>query len=81
MSVKLRLRRMGTIKKPFFRIVATDIRSPRDGKFLESLGTYDPKKSAENITLDQERAQHWLKQGAKPSDTVRDLFKKVGMKY
>ncbi len=80
MSVKLRLRRMGTLKKPFFRIVATDIRSPRDGKFLEALGTYDPKKTSDNITLDQDRANHWLKQGAKPSETVKALLKKIGIK-
>jgi small subunit ribosomal protein S16 len=80
MAVKIRLKRMGTIKKPFFRIVAADIRSPRDGRFIELLGTYDPKKSEENITMDKDRVLYWMKQGAKPSETVRSLIKKVGIK-
>ena len=80
MAVKIRLKRMGTIKKPFFRIVAADIRSPRDGKFIEILGTYDPKKAEENITMDKDRVLYWMKQGAKPSETVRSLIKKAGIK-
>ncbi|MBI1884160.1 MAG: 30S ribosomal protein S16 [Chlamydiae bacterium] len=80
MSVKIRLRRMGTLKKPFFRIVATDSRSPRDGKFLENLGTYEPKKtSTENYTVEKDRVLHWLKQGAQPSDTVKTLLKRAGI--
>ncbi|MBI1869828.1 MAG: 30S ribosomal protein S16 [Chlamydiae bacterium] len=82
MSVKIRLRRMGTLKKPFFRIVATDSRSPRDGKFLETLGTYDPKKKAvENCTVEKERVLDWIKRGAQPSDTVKTLLKKSGVQY
>lgn len=80
MSVKLRLRRMGTIKKPFFRIVATDTRNPRDGRFLETLGTYDPKKAGENFTVNKERVNEWLKKGAQPSETVSKLLKKAGVK-
>jgi small subunit ribosomal protein S16 len=80
MAVKLRLRRMGTIKKPFFRIVAADSRSPRDGKFLEILGTYDPKKTEENISIKKDRVLHWIKQGAQASETVKSLIKKAGIK-
>jgi len=80
MAVKIRLKRMGTIKKPFFRIVAADIRSPRDGRFIEILGTYDPKKAEENVTMDKDRVLYWMKQGAKPSETVRSLIKKAGIK-
>lgn len=79
MSVKLRLRRMGTLKKPFFRIVATDSRSPRDGRFIEILGTYDPKKKNDLSTVNTERVLHWLKTGAQPSETVRSIIKKAGV--
>lgn len=71
---------MGTIKKPFFRIVATDTRNPRDGRFLETLGTYDPKKAGENFTVNKERVNEWLKKGAQPSETVSKLLKKAGVK-
>jgi len=68
--------RRGTKKKPFYRIVAADSRSPRDGKFLEMLGTYDPLKSENNIKIDAEKANSWIKKGAKPSETVASLLKK-----
>lgn len=80
MSVRIRLRRMGTIKKPFYRIVATDSRSPRDGKFLESLGTYDSRKKSDPFTVNKERVSFWLSKGAQPSDTVRSILKKAGIK-
>lgn len=80
MSVKIRLRRMGTIKKPFFRIVATDTRNPRDGRFLETLGTYDPKKTGENFTVNKDRVSQWIKKGAQPSETVWTLLKRAGIK-
>jgi len=70
--------RRGAKKKPFYRIVAADSRSPRDGKFLEMLGTYDPLKSENNIKIDAEKVNSWIKKGAKPSDTVASLLKKVG---
>ncbi|MCK4463929.1 MAG: 30S ribosomal protein S16 [Candidatus Omnitrophica bacterium] len=77
MAVVLRLKRMGTNKKPFWRIVAADKRSPRDGRFIEELGYYDPKKNPSDIKIKKERALYWLKNGAKPSETVRSLLKKV----
>ena len=80
MAVVLRLKRIGTNKKPFFRIVATDKRSPRDGRFIEELGYYDPKKNPAVIKVKKERALYWLKVGAKPSLTVKSLFKKEGIK-
>jgi small subunit ribosomal protein S16 len=76
MSVKIRLTRKGTKKKPFYRIVAADIESPRDGKFLELLGTYDPMVEPAAVTLKEERIDYWLKQGAKPSTTVASLLRK-----
>ena len=80
MAVVLRLKRMGTNKKPFYRIVATDKRSPRDGRFIEEIGYYDPKKNPADIKINKERALYWLKNGAKPSETVRSLIKKQGIK-
>ena len=77
MAVVLRMTRRGAKKKPFYRIVAADSRSPRDGKFLEMLGTYDPLKSANNIKIDSEKVASWIKKGAKPSETVASLLKKV----
>ena len=68
--------RRGAKKKPFYRIVAADSRSPRDGKFLEMLGTYDPLKSENNIKIDAEKVASWIKKGAKPSETVASLLKK-----
>nr|WP_321399572.1 30S ribosomal protein S16 [uncultured Desulfobacter sp.] len=76
MAVKLRLTRKGTKKKPFYRIVAADIQAPRDGKFLEAIGTYDPMKDPAVITLKQDRVQYWLEQGAVPSTTVKSILKK-----
>ncbi|HHX16399.1 MAG TPA: 30S ribosomal protein S16 [Mollicutes bacterium] len=79
MAVKLRLRRMGAKKRPFYRIVAADSRSPRDGRFIEIIGTYNPLTSPAEIKIDEEKAIKWLKEGAKPSDTVRDLLSKSGI--
>lgn len=76
MAVKLRLTRKGTRKKPFYRIVAADIEAPRDGKFLEAVGTYDPMQNPAVITLKQDRVQYWLEQGAKPTTTVKSILKK-----
>ena len=76
MAVVLRMTRRGAKKKPFYRIVAADSRSPRDGKFLEMLGTYDPLKSEDNIKIDTEKVTSWIKKGAKPSETVAALLKK-----
>ena len=80
MAVVLRLKRMGTNKKPFWRIVATEKTSPRDGRFIEQVGYYDPKKNPAIVKIDREKALYWLKNGAKPSVTVRSLFKKQGIK-
>lgn len=77
MAVKIRLRREGTKNSPFYRIVAADSRSPRDGKFLENLGTYDPRKKGVNYAVKQERVQYWISKGAIPSDTVRSIIKKA----
>ena len=76
MAVKLRLTRKGTKKKPFYRIVAADIQAPRDGKFLEAIGTYDPMQDPAVINLKQDRVQYWLKQGAVPTTTVKSILKK-----
>ncbi len=79
MAVVIRLSRRGAHKKPFYRVVATDSRSPRDGKFLEILGTFDPLKSEDNFKVDAEKAASWIKKGAKPSQTVASLLKKAGV--
>lgn len=76
MAVVIRLRRMGTIKKPFTRIVVADSRCPRDGRFIEELGYYDMLKKPHAVKINKERAGYWLKVGAKPSETVKSLFKK-----
>lgn len=76
MAVVLRLRRMGSKKKPIYRIVATDSRNARDGKYIESLGQYDPRKEGDQVKLDMERVGHWVGKGAQVSDTVRSLLKK-----
>ena len=76
--VKIRLKRMGAHKKPFYRIVAADARAPRDGKFIEEIGTYNPLKDPAEIIIDNEAAARWLANGAQPTDTVRALLKKSG---
>jgi small subunit ribosomal protein S16 len=78
MAVKIRLARHGAKKKPFYRIVVADGESPRDGKYLENVGTYNPLLDPVQVTLKSERIQYWIDQGAKPSDTVRSLLKKEG---
>lgn len=77
--VKIRLRRMGAKKAPFYRIVVADSRCPRDGRFIEEIGTYDPRQNPAAINIDVERAQAWIRTGAQPTDTVRDLLKKAGL--
>ncbi len=79
MAVKLRLKKMGSKKRPFYRIVAADARSPRDGKFIEIVGTYDPIKQPAEVKIDKEKAIKWLNHGAQPTDTVKSLFKKEGI--
>ena len=77
--VKIRLRRMGAKKAPFYRIVVADSRSPRDGRCIEEIGTYNPLLESDNITVNVEKAQTWIKNGAQPTDTVRGLLKKAGV--
>ncbi len=77
MSVKIRMKRIGAKNDPVFRIVVADSRSPRDGKFIEELGTYQPRKKGDNFTLDLERAGYWLSKGAQPSETVASFIKKA----
>lgn len=77
MSVKIRLKRVGAKNHPVFRIVVADSRSPRDGKFIEELGTYHPQKKGDKFTLNLERAQYWLSQGAQPSETMASFIKKA----
>lgn len=79
MAVKIRLKRMGAKKKPFYRIVVADARAPRDGKIIEQIGHYNPMVEPVDVLIDQEKAVKWLLDGAKPTDTVRDLFKKNGV--
>ncbi|WLR43559.1 30S ribosomal protein S16 [Bacillus carboniphilus] len=79
MAVKIRLKRMGAKKSPFYRIVVADSRSPRDGRQLETVGTYNPVSEPAEVKIDEELALKWLKDGAKPSDTVRNLFSKAGI--
>ena len=76
MAVTIRLRREGAKNRPYYKVVVTDSRSPRDGKFIELIGTYDPKKPDHNSTLKLDRAEYWIARGAQPSDTVRSLIKK-----
>lgn len=76
MAVSIRLRREGARNRPYYKVVVADSRSPRDGKFIEIIGTYDPKKPDHNSTLKLDRIDHWISQGAQPSDTVRSLIKK-----
>ena len=79
MAVKLRLLRMGAKKAPFYRIVAADSRAPRDGRFIELLGTYDPRTNPPKVTIKEEEVLKWLNNGAKPSDTVKNLLSKEGI--
>ena len=75
--VKIRLRRMGAKKAPYYRVIVADSRSPRDGRFIEELGTYDPMAEGETLKIDGERAKYWIANGAQPTDTVRGLLKKL----
>lgn len=77
--VKIRLRRLGAKKAPFYRVVVADSRYPRDGRFIEEIGTYNPLTDPVEIKIDAERAQKWIKNGAQPTDTVRALLKKSGV--
>ena len=79
MAVKIRLRRMGAKKAPFYRIVVADSRYPRDGRFIEEIGTYDPTVSPAKISIDAEKAKQWIANGAQPTDTVKALLKKEGV--
>ena len=76
MSVSIRLRREGAKNRPYYKVVVADSHSPRDGKFIELIGTYDPKKPGHNSSLNVERAEFWISKGAQPSDTVRSLIKR-----
>src|SRR5262245_15902058 len=76
MAVSIRLRREGTKNRPYYRVVVADSRSPRDGKFIEIIGTYDPQRTGQNSSFNVERAEYWISKGAQPSDTVRSLIKK-----
>lgn len=77
--VKIRLKRMGAHKRPFYRVVVADSRTPRDGRFIEEIGTYNPLKDPAEIKIDAEAAQKWISNGAQPTDTVRALLKKSGV--
>jgi small subunit ribosomal protein S16 len=79
MATRIRLRRVGRKKVPLYRIVVTDKAAPRDGRFIEVLGTYDPRAEGEQVTLDAEKAKSWLAKGATPSDTVASLLRKAGV--
>ena len=79
MAVKLRLKRMGAKRNPFYRIVAADARSPRDGRIIEKIGTYNPTTDPAEVVLDEELALKWLENGAQPTDTVRDILSRQGV--
>ncbi|TQS75583.1 30S ribosomal protein S16 [Ornithinibacillus gellani] len=79
MAVKIRLKRMGSKRNPFYRIVVADARSPRDGRSIEQIGTYNPVVNPVEVKIDEEKALNWMANGAKPSDTVRNLFSKEGI--
>ena len=81
MAVKIRLRRMGAKKNPFYRIVVADSRYPRDGRFIEEIGTYDPLKTPADVKIDADKAKQWIANGAQPTDTVKDILKKSGVIY
>ena len=79
MAVKIRLRRMGAKKAPFYRVVVADSRYPRDGRFIEEIGTYNPMTNPAEVKIDADKAKTWLKNGAQPTDTVKVLLKKTGI--
>ena len=79
MAVKLRLKRMGAKKAPFYRVVVADSRSPRDGRFIDTVGTYNPLTTPAEVKIDEEKAIKWLNNGAIPTDTVKNLFSKAGI--
>ena len=79
MSVRIRLRRMGARKQPFYRVVVADSRSPRDGRFLDTIGTYNPRTEPAEIRIDRDKALAWLESGAEPTDTARSLLSQVGI--
>jgi len=79
MAVKIRLKRMGAKRAPFYRIVVADSRSPRDGRNIDEIGTYNPMKDPAEVTIDAEKAKKWIGDGAQPTDTVKALFKKNGV--
>lgn len=79
MATRIRLKRMGAKKNPFYRVVVADARSPRDGRFIEEIGYYDPSTDPATIKIDEEKALKWLTNGAKPSDTAKSLFQKQGI--
>ena len=79
MAVKIRLKRMGSKKKPFYRVVVADSRSPRDGRFIETIGTYNPLLNPAEVSINEELALQWLANGAQPSDTVRNLLSQQGI--
>lgn len=79
MAVKIRLKRIGAKKSPFYRVVVADARYPRDGRFIEEIGTYDPLKDPAAVKIDAEAAKKWIANGAQPTDTVRALLKKEGI--
>ncbi len=79
MAVKIRLRRLGAKKAPFYRVVVADSRYPRDGRFIEEIGTYDPTKDPAEVKIDADKAKQWISNGAQPTDTVKALLKKNGV--
>ena len=79
MAVKIRLKRLGQKKAPFYRIVVADSRAPRDGRFIEEIGTYDPLKNPSVFNVNEEAAKRWIANGAKPTDTVEKIFKNAGI--
>lgn len=79
MATKMRLKRIGTKKRPYYRVVVADARSPRDGRFIEEIGVYDPVHGPEKTTIDEEKALYWLQNGAQPTDTVKTLLKRAGI--
>ena len=79
MAVKIRLQRLGAKKRPYYRLIATDAKSPRDGRFIEVIGTYHPIEKDNMLKIDEEKALKWLNQGAQPTETVKSLFNKMGI--